>query len=138
MRDIIYREADLSDRRRPVIRYARWGKITVSYRGKSCIYRDAIIWPEGSEEWNWRLSDTHHSPGIQINEIYDLIHEYNCDHIILSQGFENVLKVDPITIEWLDNNSIDYYVLNSLNAIELYNSLTQSNKRVGLLLHSTC
>lgn len=119
----------------PVITDAEWGQIIVSYRGNKYSYRDVIIWPNGSVEWDWRNTDTHHHPGIKIADVKKLVNN-GVRHVILSTGFENILEVDPNTIAWLHKNKINYSILNSADAIITYNTL--KNDSVGILLHSTC
>lgn len=124
------------DSNKPLIIDVKWGRIIVSFQGKSKTYRDAIIWYNGHANWDWSLSNTHHIPGIQLLEIKFLVKECRCDFIILTTGFENVLNVDKNTIRWLNKNNIQYVILNSSDAIKIYNE--RSNVSTGILFHSTC
>ena len=114
----------------------KWGSIVVSFLGKTKTYRDAIIWRTGHKKWDWSLSNTHHIPGIQIPEIKFLIEDCQCNFIILTTGFENVLNVDKNTIKWLIKNDVQYIILNSADAIKVYNE--SSDNAMGILFHSTC
>ncbi|XWV26878.1 hypothetical protein QJ857_gp0172 [Tupanvirus soda lake] len=124
-----------NDSEKPIIVKAKWGKIDISYLGKTDKYKDVILWPNGHKNWDWSLYNTHHNPGIQIMNIKELV-DFGCDLIILSTGFENVLQVSKQTIAWLEKNNIKYEIANSMDAIKLYNKNITNN--VGLLLHSTC
>lgn len=135
-KNISYKLLDYNDNQKPIITKARWGKITIRYKNDTSKYRDVIIWNNGFLNWDWSLSDTHHSPGIQLLEVKFLVDEQHCQFIILSTGFENVLQVSEEVIKWLKWKRIDYVILNSMAAIELYNETTRND--VGLLLHSTC
>ena len=132
------------------------GRIQVSFLGEKSIYADAIIWPIGHKNWDWNLSDTHHDPGIQLSNVQELVIDYECNFVILSKGFDNILQTSNEAINWLETNKINYAILNSLDAIELYNDFSEiiikkiKNKpntilrlynhkmnSVGILLHST-
>lgn len=126
-------DTNYDDTLQPVILFAKWGKITLSYMGETESFKDVIIWPEGYLKWDWTLSDTHHNPGIQTMEVKNLVDKHECELIILSTGFEDVLQVDKKTIAWLKRKRIDYIVANSMEAIKEYNSII--DRRVGLLLH---
>ena len=127
---------NINDTIKPVVKEAIWGKLTISFNGKVSEYRDAILWPTGHMEWDWRLSNTHHKPGIQINEIKELLDTGECNEIILTTGFEDVLQVDPKTVKWLDRKNIEYKIMSTLDAIKYYNQ--SSVKKAGILIHSTC
>lgn len=43
----------------------KWGQITVN----GVNYKDIIISPNGCKEWDWRINDTHHFPGIKRKDI---------------------------------------------------------------------
>lgn len=133
---IVYKLSKYDDTNRPLITDAKWGNVVVSYLEEVQSFKDVIIWPTGYKNWNWTLTDTHHSPGIQIPEIKELVEDYDCDYIILSTGFEDVLNVDPATVAWLNKHKIKYEIMNSIDAIHAYNMNDEAN--VGLLLHSTC
>jgi hypothetical protein len=122
---------------RPIITKAKWGELVISYNNIDTILKDAIVWNGGVKKWNWSKSNTHHSPGIQLKEIYNFVKYYDSTDflLILSTGFKNVLQVDQKTIDWLDNKLIDYKILSTYDAIELYNN---SKGNVCALIHSTC
>lgn len=133
---INYSLKNYNDSDKPFIIKAKWGQIDVSYMGEVERYKDVIIWPNGHKKWDWSISNTHHTPGIQISDIKKLIIRCKCNYIILSTGFEDVLQVPKETIIWLNKHKINYEIANSMDAIKLYNENTNDN--IGILLHSTC
>ena len=53
----------------PKITHFEWGKIEVLHNGKDARFKDAILTPTYSKEWNWKLDGAHHKPGITIAAI---------------------------------------------------------------------
>jgi hypothetical protein len=117
----------------PLITASRWGQIEVDKES----FRDAKLSPDGAQEWDWRATDTHHVPGIQIADVAELVH-LGSTLVILSRGFELVLQVPQATLDWLAERNIAYEVLESGLAIARYNELANLNENVGALIHSTC
>jgi len=120
----------------PTITDIKWGKITVEQDGKQQQYNDCKLWPQQSKEWNWRETNTHHRPGIQVADIKEFIDKV--DVVILTRGMDLVLQVAPETIEFLKNIKKEYHVGETKKMVQLYNTLTQQGKRVGGVFHSTC
>jgi hypothetical protein len=50
----------------------------------------------------------------------------------------NRLQVCPETKQILENKGIEYHIVDTKLAVELYNDLTRQGKRVGAAFHSTC
>lgn len=114
-----------------------WGHVTVEHGdGTLKNYKDVIVYPEGSQEWDWSKTGTRHVPGIQVADVQELAQKV--DRVILSRGVDLVLQVQPETLEYLRNHNKQYDVLQSQEAVELYNKLISEGKRVGIVLHSTC
>ena len=120
----------------------KWGEIKTS-QGK--IYKDAIISPYGTFEWDWKKDGTRHSPGISAKALNDnvMLHEGKSEFytIILSTGIEEKLKISPGAMDVLGSitNEHDVHILQSEKAVELYNKLIKEKKYCTvLLLHSTC
>ena len=111
-----------------------WGRTVVSKHGN---FRDAMVYPNGACEWDWRKSNTHHVPGIQLVDIEFLLNN-GCDQIVLSRGMQLVLQTDAATIDFLTRAVIPFFIEESSRAVELFNHLRDSGIRVGALLHSTC
>lgn len=124
------------------------GSITVTFNGKLTEYpiqtgvndrntgcKDVILCKTLHRGWNWSITNTHHKPGIGTTEIAELV-EHGCDFIMISTRFGDMLQLQSSTVKWLIDNKIKYIILNSLDAIKLYNKC--NSKNIGLLLHSTC
>jgi hypothetical protein len=116
----------------PLVTGSRWGQIEVAKES----FRDAKLSPDGASEWDWRATNTHHVPGIQIADVAELVRLGAT--IVLSRGFELVLQVPPATIDWLAERNIACEVLESGLAIARYNELANAKESVGALIHSTC
>ena len=119
------------------ITHLSWGKVTVEYPDKTTVnYKDALVYPEGSQKWDWKKTGTEHVPGIQIADVKELADKVEI--VILSRGMDLVLQVKSETLEYLRSRNKEYHVLQSEQAVKLYNSLISQGKRVGIVLHSTC
>jgi hypothetical protein len=117
----------------PLITSFSWGHLEVA-GGKN--YKDAKLFPGGSESWDWNETGTHHVPGIQPADVSTLL-EKDCHIIILSRGVNERLQTSKDTIELLEKKKLDYQILQTEDAIETYNQLARRH-RVGALIHSTC
>ena len=75
-------------------------------------------------------------PGIQPADVDEL-----CDHgakvIVLSKGIQKRLQVCPETLDRLRRKQIPVYVLQTEEAMRLYNQLCEK-ELIGVLFHSTC
>ena len=121
----------------PKITHISWGLIQIQHDdGNTISFKDAKIFPNGSESWNWSLTDLHHNPGIAKQDVLKLI--YICDVLILSTGMEKVLQVQQETIDFLDSMGIEYYIAQTEQAVALYNTYVEQGKKVAGLFHSTC
>jgi hypothetical protein len=110
-----------------------WGRLNVDGDRS---FRDAKLFPGGAREWNWRETGTAHDPGIQPADIEELL-EHGADVVVLSKGVMERLQICPETLEMLKNRGVAAHVLQTEEAVRLYNELRLS-KRVGGLFHSTC
>jgi len=118
----------------PRITNIAWGKLEVE--GAAEPYRDAKLYPGGSRAWEWTETGTHHSPGIQPEDIADLL-EHKAKVIVLSLGVFGRLGVAPETLESLMEQGVKVHVLKTKEAVRLYNRLSE-DEAVGALIHSTC
>jgi hypothetical protein len=57
--------------------------------------------------------------------------------VILSKGMYEQLQVSPETLEMLKERGITTHILQTEDAVRLYNELREK-KKVGGLFHSTC
>lgn len=117
----------------PKITSFRWGHVETA-EGKT--YKDVKLYPGGSENWDWNETGTRHVPGIQPADLQTLL-DHNCEIIILSKGVNKRLQTCEETVRLLEERNIDYKILQTEEAINLYNQLAESRK-VGALVHSTC
>ena len=54
----------------PPIESVSWGRITL--RGGRR-FKDVKLYPGGAREWDWKESGTRHSPGIQLEDVQELL-----------------------------------------------------------------
>jgi hypothetical protein len=127
----------MEDQIKTEISHLSWGQIEVTISGRSYQYKDCLVWPGEAHEWNWNLTGTRHEPGIQFTDIEEMF-KHNVEVVILSQGMFNRLQVCPETKQILENKGIEYHIVDTKLAVELYNDLTRQGKRVGAAFHSTC
>ena len=118
----------------PLIQQIEWGKIEVEGLGT---HKDVKLWPGGGRSWDWRETGTQHVPGIQISDITELI-DHGADIVVLSRGMQLVLQTCPETLKFLENAATTVHVLETREAVRLYNSLCCSGHQVAGLFHSTC
>ncbi|MCD4698305.1 MAG: Mth938-like domain-containing protein [Bacteroidales bacterium] len=118
----------------PKIQKFSWGCIEVE--GQPRDFKDAKLYPDGAEEWDWRKFGTQHVPGIHPDEVDDLT-DKGSEVIVLSQGFYGRLLVPDKTISKLKKKNIEVFIRNTEEAIKVYNQLRET-KKVGALIHSTC
>jgi len=116
----------------PQITSIVWGTIKVGVNQ----YKDAKLWPGGSRAWDWRETGTHHNPGIQPADITELL-DHGSEIIVLSKGMCEKLQITPEAVEDLKNREIELHILQTDEAVRIYNKLAE-DKPVGALIHSTC
>ncbi|HSC47813.1 MAG TPA: Mth938-like domain-containing protein [Gammaproteobacteria bacterium] len=117
----------------PRIARCEWGRIELE-GGRT--FKDAKLFPGGAREWDWREAGTHHVPGIQPTDIRELLVQ-GAEELVLSRGMELALEVHPDTLKLIEAQGLRVHVLETLDAIRLYNELIRT-RRVGALFHSTC
>ncbi len=121
----------------PQIQSLKWGEIKIQHDdGSIRTYNDCKIIPSGSCYWDWRLTNTHHVPGVQIADVQDLPDDIEI--IILSTGMHQVLRVQENTINYLQKMGKQVYIAQTEKAVELYIRYTKAGKRVAALIHTTC
>jgi len=118
----------------PRIKHLSWGRIEVE--GKDKPYRDAKLFPGGSREWDWREAGTQHVPGILPADVEELL-KHGATEVILSKGMYEQLHVCPETLQLLNQKGITTHILQTKEAVRLYNELREK-KSVGGLFHTTC
>jgi len=120
--------------RSPIIGENRWGEIEVDQMGQ---FRDVKLWPGGGREWDWEETGTRHEPGIQPADVLELL-EGDPEVVVLSRGRELRLHTCQETFELLDARGVTVVQEETSAAIEEYNRLAQTGRRVAALIHTTC
>jgi hypothetical protein len=110
-----------------------WGHMEIEGLG---VGKDYKLYPGGGRPWDWTETGTDHVPGIQPADVQELLAN-GATTVILSQGMEGELGVDPATTQMLEAISIVVHVARTAEAAALYNELVDSVP-VGGLFHSTC
>lgn len=119
----------------PLVTGLSWGRTEVE--GADGAYRDAKLWPGGSREWDWNETGTSHDPGIQPDDVEELL-AHGARTVVLSRGQHERLQVQDATLTLLDGRGVDVLVLPTAEAVERYNELAEAGEPVGGLIHSTC
>ncbi|UCC73706.1 MAG: Mth938-like domain-containing protein [Gemmatimonadota bacterium] len=120
--------------RSPRITRVSWGCIELE--GREAAYKDAKLFPGGSREWDWRETGTEHAPGIQPADVEELL-EHRATVVVLSKGMYERLGVMRETLDLLTARGVTAHVLQTEEAVGLYNELRET-ERVGGLFHTTC
>ncbi len=118
----------------PEILEYSWGKIRIA--GFEKPFKDVILFPGGAEEWDWNKTGTEHYGGIQPKEI-SLLLDKGADVLVISKGMLNRLRLSKKAREMLEFYHVEYYHLNTKQAVEKYNELAGS-RFPGALIHTTC
>ena len=110
-----------------------WGEVAT----EAGTFRDAKLWPGGGRGWDWDETDTHHTPGVQVADVAELL-EHGVEVIVLSEGQQGRLQVPDQTIAHLEQAGVAVEVHRTGRAVERYGELVAQGRAVGALLHSTC
>ena len=121
-----------SKARSPRISQLSWGRLETE-DGRS--FKDAKLFPGGARAWDWRETGTHHAPGIQPADVAELI-EHGAEAVVLTMGIWKRLQVCPETLQMLRQQGIAAHVLQTEEAVRLYNELCEKAP-VGGLFHTT-
>jgi hypothetical protein len=120
--------------RSPRITHIAWGEMEVKNLGRG---RDMKLWPGGGREWDWRETNTHHVPGIQIADVWELL-KHGARIVVLTRGMELRLQTCPETLEYLRELGVACHVEETKAAVARYNYLADRGEQVAGLFHSTC
>lgn len=118
----------------PRIEHIDCGEMTVTGLGTG---KDFKLWPGGGRAWDWRETGTRHVPGIQPDDVEELL-AAGAETIILSRGMWQALRTQQATLDRLEEAGITVHVLETREAVEKYNELAEAGESVGGLFHSTC
>jgi hypothetical protein len=128
-----WRQAMDQGKMSPKILEISWGHIEVEDLGAG---KDFKLYPGGGREWDWTETGTSHTPGIQSADVEELL-AHGASTVVLSQGMDKRLQVDPATLEYLKQRSVAVHVAETRQAAEIYNKLAEDVPVAGLF-HSTC
>lgn len=117
----------------PRIAEVSWGRLELE-DGRS--FKDAKLYPGTAREWDWTETGTHHDPGIQPADVTELL-DAGVTTVVLSRGINERLRVKPETLDMLESRGVDIHVLQTEQAVRVYNDL-RTDEAVGGLFHSTC
>jgi hypothetical protein len=119
--------------RSPRITHVSWGHLEIEGGAR---LEDAKLFPGGVRAWDWRETGTHHVPGIQPADAVELL-DHGAEVVVLSRGMLEALRVCPETLALLKQKGIPAHVLQTEEAVRLYNRLAERHRVAGLF-HSTC
>ena len=117
----------------PRILALSWGHMDVENVGTG---KDFVLYPGGGHEWDWSVTGMGHSPGIRPVDVRELV-DREPAVVVLSRGVDLRLQVHPDTLELLAEHEIEVHVLQTGEAVRVYNELA-ANTAVAGLFHSTC
>lgn len=123
-----------SNERSPRVVALSWGRTEVE--GADEAYKDAKLWPGGSRAWDWNETGTEHVPGIQPDDVRELV-EHGAEVVVLSRGQQERLRVQEATVDFLEERGVEVEVLPTGDAVDRYNELA-GERPAGALIHSTC
>jgi hypothetical protein len=118
----------------PRITHFAWGVVEVEGVGA---FKDVKLYPGGARGWDWNETGTRHVPGIQPGDVQELI-DQGAEVAVLSKGVQERLGVTDAALTTLREADITVHILQTEQAIGLYNLLVEQGQRVGALIHSTC
>lgn len=120
-------------KRSPRICAVSWGHMEVEGVGAG---KDFKLYPGGGREWDWAETGTRHAPGIQPADVEEVL-AHGAKTVVLAQGMYRRLRLDPRTLDFLNQRSIAVHVAETREAVQIYNRLADEVP-VGGLFHSTC
>ena len=88
--------------RSPKVLEVSWGHMEIEGLGTG---KDFKLYPGGGRPWDWSKTGTRHVPGIQPADVEELL-DRGATTVVLSLGMDQVLQVDPRTLELLTAHSI--------------------------------
>ena len=119
------------------ITHLRWGEIEITLEGKCFTFKDCKLWPGGARSWDWGETGTEHKPGVQPADVEEILRN-GAEVVVLGVGVFSRLKVCPETEEILKEQGIEYHILETTKATQLFNQLAKQGKKAGALIHTTC
>ena len=99
--------------------------------------KDYKLWPGGGRSWDWEETGPAHSPGIQVEDVEELLN-YGCRTVVLARGVFSRLKVTDEALAFLQEQGVETIVTDTNRAVQMYNNCIDRDIPVGGLFHSTC
>lgn len=124
----------MENKKSPRINSIGWGKMDVESLGRG---KDYKLWPGGGRSWDWKETGTAHSPGIQVEDVEELV-TYGCRTVVLARGVFSRLKVTDEALAYLQEQGVETIVTDTNRAVQMYNNCIDRDIPVGGLFHSTC
>ena len=123
----------MPDANSPLIEELEWGSVHTSIGD----FRDAKLWPGGGRAWDWNETGTDHSPGVQADDVEELL-AHDVEIVVIGSGQSERLGVTPEALDRIGERGAEAEVLESRRAVRRYNELADGGVAVGALIHSTC
>src|SRR4051812_20725588 len=101
--------------RSPRILAISWGRMEVDGLP---LGKDFKLFPGGGREWDWSETGTRHSPGIQPEDVEELL-AHGATEVVLSVGMHLQLQVDPRTLALLDARGVTVHVAETTEAVRV-------------------
>ena len=117
--------------RSPRIKHLSWGRMEVERVGGG---KDFKLWPGGGRAWDWRETGTRHVPGIQPEDIMELL-EHGSKTVVLSRGMLLKSQTGHEALELLAERQVKVHVAETEAALDIDNGSAQRGEAVGGLLH---
>ncbi|KAL6410708.1 hypothetical protein AUP68_07138 [Ilyonectria robusta] len=117
----------------PEISSVAWGHMEIAGLEPG---KDFKLYPGGGRPWDWGETGMRHKPGIRVVDVEELLQK-GATTIVLSQGMDLKLQIDPATLSYLEGKGVTVHVAETRKAVEIYNSLAKTTA-IGGLFHSTC
>ena len=109
----------------------------IAVNGSRYRMRDVVIYPDGSVRRRpfsrWMFN--HHT--IQKAELDDLI-AAGAEAVVVGIGTSSAAKLSEEATAFTTSASVEITALSSQDAVEKFNQLAESGRRVGALIHITC
>jgi hypothetical protein len=99
--------------------------------------KDFKLWPGGGRLWNWKETGTRHIPGIQPEDVTELL-DHGATTVVLSRGMWKALRTMRETTNLLKSRGVVVHIAETNEAVRIYNELAAKGEAVGGLFHSTC
>jgi hypothetical protein len=132
---------DTNGAQSPKVTHLAWGVVDVEGVGR---FKDVILYPGGAITWDWGVTGTRHSPGIQPADVDQAVAATRAEAvgdgievIVRSRGVQSRLGVHEDTVRYAESLGMEVHVAATEDAVALYNELA-ATRAVAALIHSTC